>query len=294
MPWHTGTDIRNSSANDTQKQPAHASRLLLNAYLTASSVDTSSPACVASKTGCGPNNVIDDGRQSTDDDSLWRSALDSACAKQWIKAVFDQPYAVASFSIEYPDEPASRPPSVNQTNSNTPAVPDFVFQAFSYSNDSEVNLASIDATSALSCVSSESWDFNRSSILDICSLKWKDGSPDVFVGAQWTWTPVRNGSQPCQIAVMEILMVGTNASDIVQDAVESGSSPKDGAWLPPPPNQSQNTSSIGASPWLGVGITLAIVAALVGTVFFIRRRNLHRRKRAQRLLADDHRFLSGM
>ncbi|KAI8614257.1 hypothetical protein BC830DRAFT_1128353 [Chytriomyces sp. MP71] len=294
MPWHTGTDIRkNTAANEPQL--AQASRLLLNASLTASSVDTSSPACVASKTGCGPHNVVDDGRQSIEDDSLWRSALDSSCAKQWIKASFDQPYAVASFSIEYPDDPASRPSSVNQANSNTPAIPEFVFQLFPYSNNSAVNLVPIDSTSALSCLSSESWDVNRGSILDTCTLTWTDGLPIVYVGAQWTWTPVRNGSQPCQVAVMEMAMVGTGASDILQNVVDGVNSPPiDGAWLPQPPSQSQNTSSTMKTTWLGVGITLAVIAALAATVFSIRQRKLYRRKRAQRLLVDDNGFLNGM
>ncbi|KAJ3294664.1 hypothetical protein HDU79_010622 [Rhizoclosmatium sp. JEL0117] len=253
--------------------------ILNKAQLKASSEDTTSPGCENQK--CSVDQVF-----QINSRTAWQSAADTSCAPQWIKATLSEGHAVYSFSIQYGSlEP---PPSVNQPNSNTLVVPEFMFML----QDKAGSL--LDVTKSLACGSK----VVNGTTIDVCKISWDDTTVATAAskayGCQWTWTlSPKSAGKPCQMNIEEIILTGSVAGDGAQATSTSGptlplipANPSMGSGNGQTQSQSQDqATSIGAI--IGY-VILALVIGAVGGILFVRKRNLERRKRARRLLAENN------
>ncbi|KAI8827962.1 hypothetical protein BJ741DRAFT_627956 [Chytriomyces cf. hyalinus JEL632] len=252
--------------------------LIPHALLTVSSTDTTQDC---SPSNCNASNVAAVGQNG-----FWRSApqSESTCQQQWLNARFDTLRVVHSFSIQYRE--GFVPPSVVQTVSNSPVVPLFVFELTSAAWDGGV--IAVDATSALQCVSSSAYDVDRTrTVLDTCTIEWVAGLTDSgHTGARWTWKPIQSSAGLCRVAVVEMILTGSNAEDLVSSVVDKvgNTGPMYPTLPPPPPNDTRlPPAAIGG---ITVGVLGFVALSIVGLLCLVRKRNLEKRKRARRLLAD--------
>ncbi|KAI8607979.1 hypothetical protein BC830DRAFT_1157275 [Chytriomyces sp. MP71] len=206
--------------------------------LSASSWDTSSPACPADR--CGPQQVSSFTRSLPGNASFWQSALDATCPDQWIQATFPTEHIVQNFSIRYGS--LGRPAPAKSQNASIP------FTLFMNPD----TLASFPATQLARCT--------LVGRLDACSLQY----PTVTHGARFAWTFDRG--PVCQVTVEEVIVLGvpsfrtTGGTDTRSQEV----SVSDGSGV---------TKGTIAGIAVGSLAVLLVVAALV-----VRRRNLAMRK----------------
>ncbi|KAI9343638.1 hypothetical protein BDR26DRAFT_858450 [Obelidium mucronatum] len=268
-------------------------RLLSEATLTVSSTDTTSPECLNNK--CSVQQIANDGSGKEGfDETFWQSASDVRCRfNQWIKAKFVQPRSIYSFSIQYGS--LIETSTLAQDGAHIAAAPQFTFLLIKSDN------STVDATSSLSCLKKTipaSTKSKNETVMDTCTLAWSNevvgNVAGNAAGVQWVWTNLHNN--PCQMNINELILTGGPASTNGVNPIDGsssgffgfltglfgGGSGNSGPTLPPPPSQQ------GLPIWSTIVMVLAAaILGVVGTIIYMRRRNVTLRKQVRRMLAED-------